>query len=328
MNTTGLHNTASGYRALAANTTGYQNTACGTFALSANTTGTGNTANGYIALSINTTGYHNTASGYWALPFNTTGSGNTASGSKALYSNTTGDANVACGQYALRYNTTGNLNTASGFQALYSNTTGSANIALGVGAGSLLTTGDSNIVIGNPGVADEAATIRIGTPGTHTRVFIAGIDGTNVSGAAVLVDTSGQLGINTSSRRFKTDIADMGDATERLLELRPVVFHYRQEQRLPDGSEVPMEYGLIAEEVAEIFPDLVVYDEEGNPFTVKYHLLSAMLLNELKKLGETHAREVNELRNAQGEQRSEFEARIAALESRISTATVATSCSR
>src|SRR6185436_11718020 len=113
----------------------------------------------------------------------------------------------------------------------------------------------------------------------------------------------------SSSRRFKKDIADMGDATKRLLELRPVVFRYKEEQTLPSG-EVPVEYGLIAEEVAEIFPDLVIYDEEGLPFTVKYHLLSAMLLNELEKLKTSHERELQELQDAN----SALEARVTSLE--------------
>jgi len=131
----------------------------------------------------------------------------------------------------------------------------------------------------------------------------------NANAIPVLVDSAGQLGTVSSSRRFKKDIADMGELTERLLELRPVVFRYKQEQTLPDRSEVPMEYGLIAEEVAEIFPDLVVYDEEGEPFTVKYHMLSSMLLNEMKKSNAAHAREMEAMRN-------EFEARFAAFESR------------
>jgi hypothetical protein len=203
-------------------------------------------------------------------------------------------------------NTTGINNTAIGERALRFNTTGSNNIALGRNAGYSLTTGNDNIAINNTGVAGEGGTIRVGTAGTHTRAFIAGIRGvtTGVADAIpVVVDSAGQLGTVSSSRRFKRDIADMGDATERLLELRPVVFHYKQEQTVPSG-EVPLEYGLIAEEVAEIFPDLVVYDEEGLPFTVKYHLLSSMLLNELKKLQ-------NELTRLRG-----LEARLDALESR------------
>jgi hypothetical protein len=197
--------------------------------------------------------------------------------------------------------------TAVGFGALDSNTTGLRNIALGDDAGASLTTGDDNIAIGNSGVAGEGATIRLGTPGTHAQTFVAGIRGvtTGVADAiTVVVDSAGQLGTVSSSRRFKKDIADMGDSTGRLLELRPVVFRYEQEQTVPAG-EVPLEYGLIAEEVAEVFPDLVVYDDEGLPFTVKYHVLSSMLLNELKKLA-AHASELEELRS-----------RLASLESRV-----------
>ena len=156
------------------------------------------------------------------------------------------------------------------------------------------------------------ATIRVGTTSTHTRAFISGIRGVttaNANAVPVLVDSAGQLGTVSSSRRFKQDIVDMGDATSRLLELRPVRFRYKQEQTMPDRSEVPMEYGLIAEEVAEVFPDLVVYDDEGKPFTVKYHILSSMLLNEMKEQALEMAR-----------QRSEFEVRLAALESRASSA--------
>jgi len=203
-----------------------------------------------------------------------------------------------------------------------------------------LTTGNNNIAIGNYGVAAEGATIRIGTAGTQTKAFIAGIRGkttVNANAIPVLIDSAGQLGTVSSSRRFRKDIADMGDLTERLLELRPVVFRYKQEQKLPNGGEVPLEYGLIAEEVAEIFPDLVVYDEEGKPFTVKYHLLSSMLLNELKKLdmrfeteSEAHARQVEQQERELEELRSELthlrglEERLAALEARASTPTLPT----
>ena len=153
----------------------------------------------------------------------------------------------------------------------------------------------------------------------QTKTFIAGIRGVTTdvaNGIPVLVDGNGQLGTVSSSRRFKKDIVDMGDATSRLLELRPVRFRYKQEQTLPDGSEVPMEYGLIAEEVAEIFPDLVVFGDDGKPFTVKYHILSSMLLNELKK----QAREIAEQRGELTRLRA-MEARLAALEQRAALAT-------
>ena len=226
----------------------------------------------------------------------TTGFANTACGNQALFSNTTGFANAANGYQVLHSNTTGFQNTASGARALYSSTTGSRNIALGYRAG-FYTTGSDNVDIGNEGVVAESATIRVGTAGTQTRAFISGIRGvtTGVANAIpVLVDGNGQLGTVSSSRRFKEEIADMGELTDRLLELRPVVFRYKPEVQ---AGERPLEYGLIAEEVAEVFPELVVYDEQGQPFTVKYHLLASMLLNELKRQGAEHASEIEELRD-------------------------------
>ena len=298
LNTSGSYNTASGYGALYSNTSGSGNTASGDSALLLNTTGSGNTACGGGGLASNTTGNDNTACGGSALFSNTTGKNNLAAGVHALRSNTTGSGNSACGRKALYSNTTGINNTACGNAALFYNTSGASNIALGAGAGIYLTTGSQNIEIGNYGLPGDSATTRIGA--LQTRAFIAGIRGavTGVANAIpVLIDSAGQLGTTFSSRRFKKDIRDMGDATARLLELRPVTFRYKQEQTLPGGQEVPPEYGLIAEEVAEIFPDLVVYDEEGQPLTVKYHLLSAILLNELKKLNAEHAREMAELRS-------------------------------
>ncbi|NOT29086.1 MAG: hypothetical protein HOP15_01420 [Planctomycetes bacterium] len=306
-NTTGAFNTASGYGALYSNTVGSGNTASGDSALAYNTTGNGNTASGARGLAHNTTGNDNTASGDSALFSNTTGKNNTASGIHALHSNTTGSGNAAHGRKALYSNTSGINNTASGNAALFYNTTGAHNIALGAGAGLYLTTGSANITIGNYGLPGDTATTRIGA--VQTRTFIAGIRGaaTGIANAIpVLIDSAGQLGTTFSSRRFKQDIRDMDDATERLLELRPVLFRYKQEQTLPGNLVVPPEYGLIAEEVAEIFPDLVVYDEEGKPLTVKYHLLGAMLLNELKKLSAEHAREMGDLRR-----------RLAALEAQL-----------
>jgi hypothetical protein len=172
-------------------------------------------------------------------------------------------------------------------------TTGARNVAVGYRAGYYQTTGHDNIYLANTGVAAENTTIRIGCTGLcptgatpHNRAFIAGIRGATTGAAdavSVLIDSNGQLGTASSSRTVKKDIQDMGDATAHLLDLRPVTFRYKQEQTLPGGREVPPEYGLIAEEVAEVFPDLVVYDEAGNPFTVKYHELPAMLLNETEK---------------------------------------------
>ncbi|MFN0204922.1 MAG: DNRLRE domain-containing protein, partial [Planctomycetota bacterium] len=228
------------------------------------------------------------------------GVNNAALGLGALSNVTTGSDNMADGTNSLFSNTTGNENTASGTNSLFSNTTGSNNIAIGQGAGFNLTTGSNNIMIGNVGQAADGAMIQIGTAGVQNRAFFAGIRGvtTGVANAIpVLVDSAGQLGTVSSSRRFKEDIRDMGTSTDRLLDLRPVLFKYKQDQSLPDGSRVPPEYGLIAEEVAQIFPDLVVYDEKGVPFTVKYHILSSMLLNEVKKMKAEHEQELAKLRD-------------------------------
>jgi len=319
VNTTGFDNTASGYQALRNNTIGTRNVASGAFALRDNSSGYGNTAIGMVALTqnttgvrntavgdsalfYNTTGYRNTAVGLAALSRNTTGDRSSAMGNRALLMNTTGAHNTAQGSSALESNTTGTDNTACGYKALFGNTTGLRNVALGQLAGSNLTVGNDNIDIGNTGVAAENAAIRIGTAGTQTRAFIAGIRGVttaNANAIPVLIDSAGQLGTVSSSRRFKEDIQDMGDATDKLLALRPVTFRYKPEVQ---AGERPLEYGLIAEEVAEVFPDLVVYDDEGQPFTVKYHLLSAMLLNELQKLSgrfETQAAELERLRGVE-----------------------------
>jgi len=246
-------------------------------------TGNGNTALGNTALLNNTTGFGNTALGAGALFFNTTGSGNTAVGVNALSGDfSTGNANTALGQFTLINNTKGNGNTALGSQALARNTTGSSNTALGVEAGSFLTTGSHNIHIGNQGDAADDALIRIGIAGTQTRTFIAGIFGATVLDRAqtVEVDPNGQLGTAISSRRVKDDIRAMEEASGGLFKLRPVTFRYKAE---PATGPRPLEYGLIAEEVAEIYPELVVLDKDGQPAGVRYHVLPAMLLNEVQK---------------------------------------------
>ncbi|MFZ0927149.1 MAG: tail fiber domain-containing protein [Syntrophobacteraceae bacterium] len=284
-NTIGVANTASGFDALFSNTIGYSNTASGVEALYSNTTGYDNTADGLGALYWNTTGYFNTASGEAALYSNTTGYDNAAIGVEALYSNTTGTYNTASGLGALYSNTTGYNNTATGEGALSSNTTGYNNTALGAGAGYIATefTGSNNIYIGSGVQAaspTESNTIRIGSGQSET--FIAGINGATVTGSPVYVDpNTGQLGTLTSSRRYKEDVEDMGDASSGLMKLRPVSFHYK-----PEYAKGPrqLQYGLIAEEVAEVYPDLVQYDPKtGQPQTVYYHLINAMLLNEVQK---------------------------------------------
>jgi hypothetical protein len=224
----------------------------------------------------NTTGATNTANGAFALQNNNTGSDNTASGLQALNHNTTGDTNVAMGASALFNNTAGNNNTAIGFNALPNNT-GSGNVALGSGAGFALTTGNSNIDIGAAGVAGESGTLRIGQ--TQFQTFIAGIHGTTTGGAAipVLIDANSQLGTMSSSRRFKKEIRAMDQASKAILALKPVTFHYKS-----DTKDTP-QFGLIAEEVAAVNPDLVVRDKNGEIYTVRYEAVNAMLLNEFLK---------------------------------------------
>ena len=278
-NTTGIENTANGLSALQENTTGSFNTANGVDALSGNTIGSVNTADGFLALFANTTGNFNTANGAAALQNNTTGSNNTAAGTQALSKNITGSNNTADGVNALFGNTTGNNNTASGEAALFRNTTGSSNIAVGVNAGSNLTTGNNNIHIGNVGVAGEANTIRVGMQGTQTRTFIAGISGVAVAGSAVVANANGQLGIAASSERFKDEIKPMDKASEAILALQPVTFHYKKEIDPTRTSQ----FGLVAEDVEKVNPALVMRDEQGKPYGVRYDKVNAMLLNEFLK---------------------------------------------
>lgn len=286
-------NTAVGAFALTTNTTGIDNTSLGAFSLTLNTIGSSNTATGSEALSANISGSGNSAFGSGALQLNTSNS-NSAFGTVALATNSTGDFNAAFGAQALNANDTGVENTALGTSALLQSTdnnntavgssalsalaTGSNNIAMGQLAGSVLGAGSNNMYIGNQGAVSESATIRIGTNLTHTATFIAGISGaTVVGGSTVLINPAGQLGTIVSSRRFKNHIQDIGSASDLLMKLRPVMFNYNSD----DTNQI--NYGFIAEEVAQIYPELVVFDEEGNPYTVKYHLLYALLLNEIQK---------------------------------------------
>jgi hypothetical protein len=295
-NTTGTYNTATGLDALYSNTIGTRNTANGDYALRTNTTGGSNTAIGVGAMFSNTTGGSNTANGANALYSNTTAYYNTANGVSALFTNTTGNQNTANGDFALYFNT-GSNNTATGYEALVFNTTGGNNIALGTFAGSNLTTGNNNIDIGNSGVAAEANTIRIGA--SQTATFIAGISGATASGgAAVFVNSNGQLGTATSSRRFKQEIKLMDKASEAILALRPVTFRYKQEI---DPKAIP-QFGLVAEEVEQVNPNLVVRDAEGKVYTVRYEAVNAMLLNEFLK----QHRKVEELEAALAKQKEDF----------------------
>jgi len=280
LNTTGNFNTATGAFALLNNTTGSDNTASGFQALKFNTTGTNNTATGLQALFSNTTGNNNTATGYFALSESSTGSNNTASGVQALYFNFAGNNDTANGVNALFSNTTGSDNTADGAGALLINGTGSFNIALGRNAGNRLANGDYNIDIGNRGARGEARTIRIGTEEIHKHTFIAGISGVTVAGGVgVIIDTDGHLGTVVSSTGYKEAIKPMDKASEAILALKPVTFRYKKEL---DLEGIP-QFGLVAEQVEKVNPDLVARDEQGKPYTVRYEAVNAMLLNEFLK---------------------------------------------
>jgi polyhydroxyalkanoate synthesis regulator phasin len=255
------------------------NTAIGSLALNSNTTGAYNTAIGSSSLQHNGGGSSNTAIGLATLDFNTDGNSNTAIGYHAL-NNSNGSSNVASGAYALENNSTGSSNVAIGYYAL-NTTTGGNNIAIGTNAGQTLTTGSANIEIGNVGDAADANTIRIGDSFYQTKAFIAGIRGKttgNANAIPVLIDSAGQLGTMSSSRRYKFDISDMDRATDGLMQLRPVTFRY-----LAHGDNAPLQYGLIAEEVDQVYPELVARNKDGQVETVMYQFLAPMLLNEVQK---------------------------------------------
>ena len=230
------------------------------------------------------------ATGALSLRSTTTGFFNTATSVSALYSNTTGYYNVANGVSALFCNVVGHDNTAEGFQALLKNK-GSSNIGIGSNAGANLTSGSNNIDIGNLSVAGDAAKIRIGKQGIQTATYIAGIYGKTVASGtkvAVMIASTGKLGTAVSSARFKHEIKPMDKASEAILALKPVTFRYKEELD-PDGMP---RFGLIAEEVEKVNPDLVVRDEDGKVNTVRYEAVNAMLLNEFLK----EHRKVEELR--------------------------------
>jgi endosialidase-like protein len=273
-NTAG-QNTATGAGALLSNTTGDGNTANGAFTLFSNTIGLGNTATGFDALFNNTEGAGNTASGYQALYSNTTGVANTANGTLALHGNTIGEFNTASGDGALLNNTGGFGNTANGGSALSSNSTGNNNTALGYNAGFNIT-GTGNVCIGEGvlGVAGEFNTTWIRN--IHNTVQpVVGTDPDNVT-----VNSAGRLGRgDVSSRRYKHDIKPMNNASEAILALKPVTFRYNKEY---DATQT-LAYGLIAEDVAQVYPDLVGRNREGQPESVRYEQINAMLLNEFLK---------------------------------------------
>ena len=311
-NVSGSNNTAIGYQALVKNIASDGNTAVGEGSLWANGTGSNNTAIGLGSLRANGTGNNNTALGMGALQNNSSGANNTASGAGALNSNVSGSSNTASGVTALGRNTNGNNNTASGMNALYKPEEGNNNVAsgfeaglnlgynvsnnilLGFRAGKDIATAyqDNNIFIGNQSGLYDRDTIRIGTQGTQTRAFIAGISGAGIlNGQQVVVNSSGQLGVVLSSQRYKEDIQPMGDISDALMRLRPVTFRYKQ--AAVDGSK-PVQYGLIAEEVEQVMPELVTHNKDGSLQSVAYHVLPSLLLSEYQKQGreliETKAR--------------------------------------
>jgi hypothetical protein len=231
------------------------------------------------------TGADNTAAGSTALSSLGAGFGNTAMGSAALQANSNGVQNTGTGVGTLQMNGSGSNNTASGAWAL-NNTTGDFNVGVGAFAGSNATTGSNNIYLGSfvQGVAAESNAMYLGRQGTQTKTFIAGVRGittVNPDAIPVMIDSAGQLGTVSSSVRFKEDIRNMADTSSRLLQLRPVTFRYKQP--FGDGSK-PVQYGLVAEEVAAVFPELAVRNADGDVETVHYQILSVLLLNEWQKL--------------------------------------------
>jgi Chaperone of endosialidase len=301
------NNSAFGYGALHANTTGTQNEGFGYEALFTSSTGNGNAAFGTGALFANTTGGSSGTTG-----------GNSAFGNFALLANTTAGGNSAFGFSALTANTIGANNVAVGAAALASLTTGNGNVAIGTGAGGNLNAAESNdIYVGNSGIAGESNTIRIGYIGTATAAYIAGISGkTSANGVDVLINGAGQLGTVKSSLRYKHEIADMGVESDVLMKLRPVAFYYKPEL---DDTQT-RQYGLVAEEVAKVAPELVVFGEDGTPETVRYHFVNAMLLNEVQKQRQLveEQQKTNDEQNSkiarQHEEIQDLAARVAKLE--------------
>jgi len=281
-NLPGAFNIAFGEGALASQISVWGNVAIGRYAMLNNTTGHMNVAvGGEAPMGENTSGSFNTAVGNRSMVRNSTGQANVAVGHESMW-RFAGTENTAVGAAAMTANGDGSNNTALGFAALSSLISGSQNVAIGGGAGALLQMGSNNILIGAPGVVSESNAIRIGNVVSHERAFVAGVYGvtTGAIGAAVVIDANGQLGTISSSARYKEDIEPMADTSERLMQLRPVTFRYKEPNA--DGQR-PIQYGLIAEEVAAVIPELVVYGKDGQVETVAYHLLTPLLLNELQK---------------------------------------------
>ena len=340
LSNTGDENTATGAGALLSNTTGTENTATGAFTLFSNTAGNANTANGASALLNDSTGSANTANGASALFFNTEGSANTASGSFSLQNNTTGNNNTAVGYGSLLANTIGSDNTAIGYHAAWNTETGDNNTAIGrnalaanggsqntaigvqalennnsgnntaIGylAGSSNTSGTQNIALGafaglDVTTADNVICIGVNGDNVSDSCYIGNIFGGTVpGGATVIIDNNGHLGTIVSSQRFKDQIKPINRASETLYALKPVSFHYKKEID-PQSTN---QFGLVAEEVEKVNPDLVVRDKEGKPYTVRYDQVNAMLLNEFLK----EHRKVERLEATVARQQKSFESKI------------------
>ncbi len=317
-NTEGSNNTAIGAGALLSNSTGGFNTSTGTFALASNNIGFANVAVGSSALYSNTTGFANIAVGSSALYSNSTGVQNTAIGDNALFNNTIGQNNAAIGRLSLFHNTEGVANTATGAETLTSNITGIGNTAIGYQA---LTnaTDDGNTALGyhaGLNVTTASNVIAIGHLGANVSNScfinnIRGATGAMGDGIPVLIDSRGQLATSPSSRRFKKEIKPMDKASDAILALKPVTFHYKS-----DGTGTP-QFGLIAEEVAAVNPDLVVRDEKGEIYTVRYEAVNAMLLNEFLK----EYRTVQEQKAIVGQLKRDFQSRLADQQKQIEALT-------
>ena len=312
--TTGQNNTAVGLNSLSSTTTGGLNTAIGPGALRFNTTGDSNTAIGSAALRFNVAS-NNTAVGSNALFSNRFGHYNTAVGDSSLYSSTIGEENTAVGWEAMYFNTTGFSNTAVGEGALLRNTQGGPNTAIGAGALEFNTTGFNNTALGhfaglNVNTAHDVICIGdLGADVSNT-CFIGSIRGVTTihnNALPVYIDSSGQLGTASSSRRFKRDIKPIGNASEGLLALKPVSFAYKAHK-----DSTP-QFGLLAEDVADVNPDLVIYDTDGKPFAVRYDSVNAMLLNEFLK----EHRKVEKLEGLVAQQRKDFETALTDLKGQI-----------
>lgn len=325
-NINGNGNTASGNQALLSNTTGNGNTATGAFALESNTEGNRNTATGGEALDLNTTGSENTATGLFALRRNTTGNNNTASGAEALFDNDTGSGNTAVGFQALAANTTRDDNTAVGVQALLNNTStnntavgshalrdnvnGANNTAIGIGA-LAGATGSGNVGLGdaagaNVTTANHVVCIASFGDDVSDSCYIGNIAFQPSDGVPVLIDANDKLGTPSSSERFKQDIRPMDKSSEALFAFKPVTFHYKKKID-PKGIS---QFGLVAEDVEKVNPDLVVRDKEGKPYSVRYDQVNAMLLNEFLK----QHREVQNLKATITHQQNQIQALVTSLQ--------------